>query len=190
MRTTVTIDDALYQQALELADESMDKSDLFREAIKTWLDARYAKYPSQTRGIGVMTKVLVDTSVWVDHFKSINNALANLIALDMALVHPMSSEQARLSDVMTFIENENVYGLGCGLVDMTLLVSVLITPGALIWTMDKRLEHLATQFNTRVVSFEANNYERKFTWLMTALYGGLLALVGFLGKYLIDSYGK
>jgi hypothetical protein len=27
-------------------------------------------------------------------------------------------------------------------------------------------------------------------WLMTAHYGGLLALVGFLGKYLIDSYVK
>jgi len=34
---------------------------------------------------------------------------------------------------------------------MVLLVSALITPGAVIWTMDKRLERLATQFN---VSFQ------------------------------------
>ena len=34
MRTTVTIDDALYERALELADPEMDKADLFREAIK------------------------------------------------------------------------------------------------------------------------------------------------------------
>ena len=37
MRTTVTIDDALYERALEVADPSMDKADLFREAIKTFV---------------------------------------------------------------------------------------------------------------------------------------------------------
>ncbi len=37
MRTTVTIEDELYQQALELADPAMDKADLFREAIKTFV---------------------------------------------------------------------------------------------------------------------------------------------------------
>jgi hypothetical protein len=34
MRTTVTIDDTLYHQALALADANMEKSDLFKEAIK------------------------------------------------------------------------------------------------------------------------------------------------------------
>ena len=43
MRTTVTIDDALYQQALELADESTDKADLFREAIKTFIRVQAGK---------------------------------------------------------------------------------------------------------------------------------------------------
>ena len=33
-------------------------------------------------------------------------------------------------------------------------------------------------------------FERKFMWLLTAYSGGLLTLVGFLGKYLIDSYAK
>lgn len=37
MRTTVTLDDELYARALELADPSMDKADLFREAIKTFI---------------------------------------------------------------------------------------------------------------------------------------------------------
>lgn len=37
MRTTVTIDDALYEQAMELADPRMDKADLFREAVKTFV---------------------------------------------------------------------------------------------------------------------------------------------------------
>ena len=43
MRTTVTIDNALYQKALELADPLMDKSDLFREAIKTFVRVQAAK---------------------------------------------------------------------------------------------------------------------------------------------------
>lgn len=43
MRTTVTIDDALYQQALELAEPDMDKADLFREAIKTFVRVQAAK---------------------------------------------------------------------------------------------------------------------------------------------------
>lgn len=43
MRTTVTIDDELYNEALELADPSMDKADLFREAIKTFVRVRTAR---------------------------------------------------------------------------------------------------------------------------------------------------
>ena len=43
MRTTVTIDDALYKRALEVADASMDKADLFREAIKTFVRVQAAK---------------------------------------------------------------------------------------------------------------------------------------------------
>ena len=43
MRTTVTVDDALYEQALELADPGMDKADIFREAIKTFVRVRAAK---------------------------------------------------------------------------------------------------------------------------------------------------
>ena len=43
MRTTVTIDDALYEQALALADASLDKSDLFKEAIRTYIRVQMAK---------------------------------------------------------------------------------------------------------------------------------------------------
>jgi Arc/MetJ family transcription regulator len=43
MRTTVTIDDALYAQALELAEPGMDKADLFKEAIKTFVRVQSAK---------------------------------------------------------------------------------------------------------------------------------------------------
>ena len=43
MRTTVTIDDALYEKALEMADPNMDKSDIFREGIKTFVRVQAAK---------------------------------------------------------------------------------------------------------------------------------------------------
>ncbi|HEX7985921.1 MAG TPA: type II toxin-antitoxin system VapB family antitoxin [Duganella sp.] len=43
MRTTVTIDDELYNQALEVADPAMDKADLFREAVKTFIRVQAAK---------------------------------------------------------------------------------------------------------------------------------------------------
>jgi Arc/MetJ family transcription regulator len=43
VRTTVTIDDELYNKALELADPSMEKADLFREAIKTFVRVQAAK---------------------------------------------------------------------------------------------------------------------------------------------------
>jgi len=43
MRTTVTIDDALFEKALELADPTMDKADIFREAIKTFVRVQAGK---------------------------------------------------------------------------------------------------------------------------------------------------
>lgn len=43
MRTTVSIDDELYERALELADPAMEKADLFREAIKTFIRMQAAK---------------------------------------------------------------------------------------------------------------------------------------------------
>ena len=116
--------------------------------------------------------VLIDTSVWVDHFRQGNDALVQLMAQDRALVHPIviaeiacgtppaprlqtlghlallqTCKQASLSEVMAFIEHERLYGMGCGLVDLSLLASTLITPGAALWTLDKRLGELAGRLN-------------------------------------------
>lgn len=116
--------------------------------------------------------VLIDTSVWVDHFRKRNDVLVELIETDLALVHPMvlvelacgtppaprartlddigllrPSRQASLREVMDFIEREKLYGLGCGPVDVTLLASTLITPGAKLCTLDKRLADLAERFS-------------------------------------------
>lgn len=43
MRTTVTIDDALYERALEFADPKMDRADIFREAMQTFVRVQAAK---------------------------------------------------------------------------------------------------------------------------------------------------
>jgi hypothetical protein len=115
--------------------------------------------------------VLVDTSVWVDHFRRPNAVLAELLALDQVLTHPLvvgelacgtppeprlralsdmalllPSDQAAPGEVRDFIEREALFGLGCGLIDLTLLASTLLTPSAQLWTLDKRLASLAARF--------------------------------------------
>ena len=117
-----------------------------------------------------MTDVLVDTSVWVEHFRRRNASLAALLEVDRALMHPMvlgelacgtppdrarcladlaalrSAHVASLDEVRAFVERERLYGLGCVLVDLALLASTLITPGARLWTLDNRLARLARTF--------------------------------------------
>ena len=115
--------------------------------------------------------VLIDTSVWVDHFRHRNEALVHLLTLDLALTHPMIvtelacgtppaprvrtltdiatlplARQANLDEVRELIESEQLFGLGCGLVDLALLTSALLTPGSQLWTQDKRLLLLAERF--------------------------------------------
>jgi Arc/MetJ family transcription regulator len=43
MRTMVTLDDALYERALQVAEPGMDKADLFREAVETFVRVQAAK---------------------------------------------------------------------------------------------------------------------------------------------------
>jgi len=115
--------------------------------------------------------VLVDTSVWVEHFRRRNESLVHLLTLDLALTHPMivaelacgtppsprartltdiamlpQARQANLDEVRELIEREQLFGLGCGLVDLALLTSALLTPGSQLWTQDKRLLQLAQRF--------------------------------------------
>lgn len=117
-----------------------------------------------------MNGVLVDTSVWIDHFRQNNDALVELLGLDLVMTHPLivgeiacgtpprraqtltdlaglkQSQQASMRELMDFIERERLFGAGCGLIDLLLLASVLMTPGATLWTFDKRLSALAQRF--------------------------------------------
>lgn len=117
-----------------------------------------------------MNGVLVDTSVWVDHFRRNNDALVELLGLDLVMTHPLivgeiacgtsprraqtltdlaglkQSQQASMRELMDFIERERLFGAGCGLIDLLLLASVMMTPGTALWTFDKRLSALAQRF--------------------------------------------
>ena len=115
--------------------------------------------------------ILIDTSVWVGHFRKRNDELVRLIQMDAVSTHSMvlielacgtppsprqqtlrdiallhKVKEATTAEVMWLIENEKLYGMGCGLVDISLLASVLISPGVRIWTFDKSLTDLATKF--------------------------------------------
>lgn len=112
--------------------------------------------------------LLVDTSVWVAHFRQGDQRLVRLLEQDQVLSHPLvllelacgtppqprqrilgdmsrlrQAAQANTTEVLAFIEREQLFGLGCGAVDLTLLASTLMTPGAKLWTLDRRLEALA-----------------------------------------------
>jgi len=114
---------------------------------------------------------LIDTSVWVDHFKRRNEVLVEIVLHDDALTHPMvlvelacgtpptpsertlgdirrlrPATRATFDEVLDFIEQERLYGLGCGLVDITLLTSALMTAAGRLWTLDQRLAGLAARF--------------------------------------------
>lgn len=64
---------------------------------------------------------------------------------DIALLK--TARQATWDELSEFIETNRLFGLGCGLVDISLLASTLLTPAARLWTLDKRLAVLAKRFN-------------------------------------------
>jgi len=115
--------------------------------------------------------VLIDTSVWVDHFRNHNAALVRLLHQDRVLTHPMvlleiacgtppaprpqtlrnlgllqSCPEASWGELLEFIERERLHGLGCGLVDIALLASAVLRPSTELWTLDRRLQQLAQRF--------------------------------------------
>ncbi|UXH78423.1 type II toxin-antitoxin system VapC family toxin [Roseateles amylovorans] len=121
--------------------------------------------------------IVVDTSVWIDFFRAGNDRLLHLLDADVVLAHPMiigelacgtprSPRTASLSmlrrlglsravameEVLRLVEQEKLYGKGCGLVDMVVLASTLKTPGAVLWSLDKRLTLLAEQFQIAMPS--------------------------------------
>ncbi len=107
--------------------------------------------------------VLVDTSVWVAHFRHGDTGLENLLDEGHVVCHPFivgelacgnlknrseiisllqtlpMATLAEHEEVMRFIEDYRLMGKGLGFIDMHLLTSAILTQVAL-WTHDKRLK--------------------------------------------------
>ena len=107
--------------------------------------------------------ILVDTSVWIDHlrhgdagltgflnagqvlghrFVTGELALGSLQNRDMVLDSLQDLPQAGVAtdeEVMRFIAHHALFGIGIGYIDAHLLAAVRLSPGALLWTRDKRL---------------------------------------------------
>jgi predicted nucleic acid-binding protein len=113
--------------------------------------------------------VLVDTSVWVAHFKQRNEHLAALLEAGSVLCHPhvvvevacgtpparrtvlgllSAMDRAPLAsgeELLASTERRALHGRGCGFVDISLLASTLLRAGTLLWPLDTRLEALADE---------------------------------------------
>jgi predicted nucleic acid-binding protein len=119
--------------------------------------------------------ILVDTSVWVDHFKIADPAFSQLSPTDLLLIHPfvlgelalgtfvqrqpvlrwlgklMPATVAKHDEVLEFIETNKLYGAGVGLIDIHLLASVRLTKKSRLWTRDKKLKAAAQMTGTPLV---------------------------------------
>lgn len=110
--------------------------------------------------------VLVDTSVWVSHFRKTESQLVELLERGRVLCHPfivgelacgnLTNRKLILSllqdlpmavmvehpEVLAFIEAQSIMGKGLGYVDVHILASSRIT-GVPVWTLDRKLDHVA-----------------------------------------------
>jgi predicted nucleic acid-binding protein len=115
--------------------------------------------------------ILVDTSVWIDHFRQPDASLASLIVEGRAIVHPfvtgelavghlrhwdetiaalramLQAKVASEAEFIAFAKAERLPATGLGFVDLHLLASCRITPGTLLWSRDKRLVGHASRLN-------------------------------------------
>ena len=113
--------------------------------------------------------ILVDTSVWIDHLRRHNKTLAKLLQAGMVLTHPLVIGELALgnlrrrevvlsalldlpranvateAEVLHFIEHYGLFGQGIGYVDVHLLAALRLTPGAKLWTDDRRLRGVAAR---------------------------------------------
>ncbi len=115
-----------------------------------------------------MKKVLVDSSVWISHFKKADPLLIQLLAEDSVVTHPFVLQELYLgrpkgkdfifdlletletlpiletADVFSFIEKNNIVGGGIGIIDTHLLASAYNNKIG-IHTNDKNLKKLTTK---------------------------------------------
>jgi predicted nucleic acid-binding protein len=119
--------------------------------------------------------ILTDTSVWIDHLRAGDPALAALLDKGRVLAHPWVTAEialgslrdrdtvlslldglpqaptATVEELRHLIEQRMLFSRGVGLVDAGLLASCLLVPVCRLWTRDRRLAavagELAVSFN-------------------------------------------
>lgn len=112
--------------------------------------------------------ILVDTSVWIDHFHHSDEALKKLLLSNQVCIHPfilgelscgnISNRKEVLSllrtlrsvdlvldeEVFILIEDRKLFGKGLGFIDIHLLASAMIHHVP-VWTRDKSLKRVARE---------------------------------------------
>lgn len=111
--------------------------------------------------------ILADTSVWIDHLRRSDTALADLLESDQIVCHPFvvgelacgslrnragilaslsrlpMVPQATHTEALWFLDNHAFSGRGIGWIDVHLLASLLLAGDTKLWTRDRRLAGLA-----------------------------------------------
>jgi predicted nucleic acid-binding protein len=109
---------------------------------------------------------LVDTSVWIEHFRRGNLVLTQLLNESEVLTHPFiigelacgnlknrseilgllkelpKAVVAENSEVLHFVERNHLYGMGIGWIDVHLIASAMLSKATML-TLDKPFERVA-----------------------------------------------
>lgn len=109
--------------------------------------------------------ILVDTSIWADHFRRTRAALVDLLEAGLVCMHPFvlgelacgnlprrkttlrdlhnlpTVQPAREIEVLELIERRKLWGRGVGLIDVHLMAAAHIGRHR-IWTRDRRFTEL------------------------------------------------
>jgi len=120
--------------------------------------------------------ILVDTSIWVDHFRSRNARLSRFLEERQVSTHPCVVGELAVGNLqnrdeilqllgalpvvqiashveaLDFIANFSLAGRGLGYIDVHLMASVRLTPETLLWSKDKRLHTIARGLSIPTVS--------------------------------------
>ena len=113
--------------------------------------------------------ILVDTSIWIDHFRAAEPQLVSLLTQNRVLTHSCIIGEIALGsiakrddvlrylrnlaqavvashvEVMTLIDRHRLMNSGIGYVDACLLASAALTPDAALWTRDKAVRAAAAR---------------------------------------------
>lgn len=120
--------------------------------------------------------ILVDTSIWIDHFRTGVDELNPLVALGQVASHPFvigelavgslserddtiamlralpGATLASDDEFLFLIASRDLAGSGLGFVDVHILASCRLSPGTLLWTRDKRLSTHAADMGVSCIS--------------------------------------